>query len=103
MNFQPLHDRVLISCAASKPQEQQITPGGIFIPETAQNHNPQVKEGVVVAVGPGKYEHGSYTPTHLKPNMRVLYSEYSGTVVKVENQEYLLLRADEVLGCFTNS
>jgi len=87
----PLGNRVLIQ--RSKPQ---ATKGGILLPDSAQE---KPKEGVVMAVGPGKSdEDGKITPTQLKVGDRVLFSSYSGTEVKGDGEEMLILSEDDVLG-----
>jgi chaperonin GroES len=92
-----LHDRVLIK----RIEEQETVRGGIIIPDTAKE-KPQ--EGEVVAVGTGKrLENGSITPLEVKEGDRVLFGKYSGTEIKVDNQEYLILREDEILAIFNVS
>jgi chaperonin GroES len=89
-----LHDRVLIK----RIEEQETVRGGIIIPDTAKE-KPQ--EGEVVAAGTGKrLENGSIIPLEVKEGDRVLFGKYSGTEIKVDNQEYLILREDEILAIF---
>jgi chaperonin GroES len=92
MKIRPLHDRILIK----RIEEQETVKGGIIIPDTAKE-KPQ--EGEVVAVGNGKKtEEGKVIPLDVKAGDRILFGKYSGTEIKVEDQEYLILREDEVLG-----
>ena len=92
MNFRPLHDRILIK----RIEEKESVKGGIIIPDTAKE-KPQ--EGEVVAVGRGKKnEDGMVIALDVKAGDRILFGKYSGTEIKMENQEYLILREEEVLG-----
>jgi chaperonin GroES len=97
MKFRPLHDRVLIK----RIEEQETVRGGIIIPDTAKE-KPQ--EGEVVAAGTGKrLENGTVTPLEVKEGDRVLFGKYSGTEIKLDGAEYLILREDEILGIVTTS
>jgi chaperonin GroES len=97
MKFRPLHDRVLIK----RIEEQETVRGGIIIPDTAKE-KPQ--EGEVVAAGTGKrLESGTVTPLEVKEGDRVLFGKYSGTEIKLDGTEYLILREDEILGIVTAS
>ena len=87
----PLHDRVIVR----RLEEQEKTKGGIIIPDTAKE-KPQ--EGEVVAVGPGKQDNGSVVPMDLKKGDRVLFGKYSGTEIKLEGIEHLIMREDDILG-----
>ncbi len=92
MKIRPLHDRILVKRIA----EQQKTKGGIIIPDTAKE---KPIEGKVIAVGNGKIlEDGSVRKMEVKKGDRVLFSKYSGTDVKIEGEEALILREDDVLG-----
>jgi chaperonin GroES len=92
MNVQPLSDRILVR----RIEEQETIRGGIIIPDTAKE-KPQ--EGEVVAVGPGRMtEDGKRIAPDVKKGDRVLIGKYSGTDVKIEGTEYVILREDEVLG-----
>jgi chaperonin GroES len=92
MNVRPLHDRILIK----RIEEKETIKGGIIIPDTAKE-KPQ--EGEVVAVGNGKKtEEGKIIPLDVKKGDRILFGKYSGTEIKIDDQEYLILREDEVLG-----
>ena len=92
MNIRPLHDRILIK----RIEEKETVKGGIIIPDSAKE-KPQ--EGEVVAVGKGKKtEDGKVIPLDVKAGDRILFGKYSGTEIKVEDQEYLILREEEVLG-----
>ena len=92
MNFRPLHDRILIKRIEAK----ETVKGGIIIPDTAKE-KPQ--EGEVVAVGSGKKnEDGKVVPLDVKAGDRILFGKYSGAEIKMENEEYLILREEEVLG-----
>lgn len=92
MNFRPLHDRILIK----RIEENETLKGGIIIPDTAKE-KPQ--EGEVVAVGRGKKtDDGKVIELDVKAGDRILFGKYSGTEIKMENQEYLILREEEVLG-----
>ena len=92
MNIQPLADRILIR----RIEEQETIRGGIIIPDTAKE-KPQ--EGEVIAVGPGrKTEEGKVIALDVKAGDRVLIGKYSGTDVKIDGTEYVILREDEVLG-----
>jgi chaperonin GroES len=87
----PLHDRVLVK---RLDQEEQIR-GGIIIPDTAKE-KPQ--EAEVVAVGPGKLqEDGKRQPMDVKAGDRILVGKYSGSEIKIDNEEYVILREDEIL------
>lgn len=91
MNIRPLHDRVLVKRVE---QEEQVR-GGIIIPDTAKE-KPQ--EAEVVAVGPGKVmEDGSRGAMDVKAGDRVLVGKYSGSEIKLDGQDYVILREDEIL------
>ncbi|NLU40596.1 MAG: co-chaperone GroES [Firmicutes bacterium] len=88
--IKPLADRVVV-----KPIErEETTKGGIVIPDTAKER-PQ--EGEVVAVGPGKFEDGKRIPMEVKVGDRVLFAKYGGTEVKIDGEEYLVLRESDIL------
>ena len=92
MNFRPLHDRILIK----RIEEKETVKGGIIIPDTAKE-KPQ--EGEVIAVGNGKKtEDGKVVPLDVKAGDRILFGKYSGTEIKIDNEEYLILKEEEVLG-----
>ncbi len=92
MTVRPLHDRILIK----RIEEKETIKGGIIIPDSAKE-KPQ--EGEVIAVGNGKKtEEGKVIPLDVKAGDRILFGKYSGTEIKIEDQEYLILREDEVLG-----
>ena len=90
VNVTPLHDRVLIK----RIEEKESIKGGIIIPDSAKE-KPQ--EGEVVAAGAGKIEKGVRVPLDVKVGDRVLFGKYSGTEIKVEDEDYLILREDEIL------
>ena len=90
VNVTPLHDRVLIK----RIEEKESIKGGIIIPDTAKE-KPQ--EGEVIAVGAGKIEKGVRIPLDVKAGDRVLFGKYSGTEIKVDDEDYLILREDEIL------
>ncbi len=92
MKVKPLHDRILIK----RVEEKETVKGGIIIPDTAKE-KPQ--EGEVIAVGTGKKtDEGKTIPLDVKAGDRILFGKYSGTEIKIDDQEYLIIREDEVLG-----
>ncbi|HEY0867771.1 MAG TPA: co-chaperone GroES [Fimbriimonas sp.] len=92
MAIQPLHDRIVVEAAA----KEQTTSGGIILPDTAQE-KPQ--RGTVLAVGPGKrLDSGQLAPVDVQVGDVILYGKYGGTEVKVDGKEYVILRAEDVLG-----
>ncbi len=91
MKLRPLHDRVIVK----RLEEEEKTQGGIIIPDTAKE-KPQ--QGKVLAVGKGKLlEKGEVVPLMVKEGDRVLFSKYAGTEVKVEGEELLIMREDDIL------
>jgi chaperonin GroES len=95
--IRPLHDRVLLR----RLDEQEQAPGGIIIPDTAKE-KPQ--QGEVIAVGDGKIlKDGTRQPLDVKPGDRVLFGKYGGSEVKLGDEEYLIMREDEILGVFTSA
>jgi len=90
MNIRPLHDRVIIERI-----EERTTAGGIVIPETAGD-KPQ--RGKVVAAGPGKKQDGKVMSLDVKVGDEVLFAKYSGTEVKVEGTELLVMREEDIMG-----
>jgi chaperonin GroES len=97
MTVRPLHDRVLIK----RIEEQETLKGGIIIPDTAKEKS---QEGEVISVGTGKtLEDGSIVPLEVKEGDRILFGKYSGAEIKVEAQDYLILREDEIIGILTHS
>lgn len=92
MKFRPLHDRVVVK----RIDAEQKTAGGIIIPDTAKE-KPQ--EGEVVAVGPGaRNERGELVAIDLKPGDRVLFGKWSGTEVKIDGQELLIMKESDIMG-----
>jgi chaperonin GroES len=92
MKIRPLYDRILVKRVEAKEQIR----GGIIIPDTAKE-KPQ--QGKVIAVGKGRIEKdGKVTPLDVKANDTVLFGKYSGTDIKIDGQEYLIIREEEVLG-----
>ncbi len=92
MNFRPLHDRVLVK----RVEAEEKTSGGIIIPDTAKE-KPQ--EGEVVAAGSGiKSEEGKITPLDVKAGDRILFGKWSGTEVKVDGQDLLIMKESDILG-----
>ena len=97
VNVRPLHDRVLVK----RIEEQEQVRGGIIIPDTAKE-KPQ--EAEVVAVGPGKLnDDGKRQPMDVSAGDRVLVGKYSGSEIKIDNDEYVILREDEILGVVNGS
>jgi len=92
MKFRPLQDRLLVK----RVSEELKTKGGIIIPDTAKE---KPVEATVVAVGNGKVlEDGKVRPLDIKAGDRVLFGKYSGTEIKIDGEEHLILREEEVLG-----
>lgn len=91
MNVRPLHDRVLVK----RVEEKEVVKGGIIIPDTAKE---KPMEGEVIAAGPGKTtDDGKRAVLDVKPGDRILFGKYSGTEIKVDDQDYLIMREDEIL------
>ena len=89
--LKPLSDRII----AKSTETEEVTPGGIVLPDTAKER-PQ--EGEVVAVGPGKLlDNGKVVPMDVKVGDKIIFAKYGGTEVKVDGQEYIILRQDDVL------
>ncbi len=92
MKIKPMNDRILVT----RVEEEQKTAGGIIIPDTAKE-KPQ--EGKVVAVGPGKWDdRGRRIPLEVKPGDRILFGKYAGTEIKVDGEEHIFMREDDILG-----
>jgi chaperonin GroES len=96
VNIRPLHDRVLVK----RSEQQEQVRGGIIIPDTAKE-KPQ--EAEVVAVGPGKLtDDGKRSPMDVKEGDRILMGKYSGSEIKIEENDYVILREDEILAVIGN-
>ena len=92
MNIRPLYDRIVVK----RTEEKENKVGGLFIPDSAKE-KPQ--EATVVAVGKGKrLEDGSLVPLDVKVGDTILFGKYSGSDIKIDGNEYLIMREDEVLG-----
>jgi chaperonin GroES len=92
MKFRPLHDRVVVR----RIESDDRTAGGIIIPDTAKE-KPQ--EGEIIAVGPGaRDETGKLIPLDVKAGDRILFGKWSGTEVKIDGQEYLIMKESDVMG-----
>ena len=92
MNIRPLHDRIVVK----RLEEDESKVGALFIPDSAKE-KPQ--EGEVVAVGNGKrLENGNMVPLDVKAGDRILFGKYSGSDIKLDGEEYMIMREDEVLG-----
>jgi chaperonin GroES len=97
MKFRPLHDRVLLR----RVDQEEKTAGGIIIPDTAQE---KPMEGEVVATGPGaRGEDGKLQPLDVKAGDRVLFGKWSGTEVKIDGEEYLILKESDIMGVIEGS
>ena len=92
----PLHDRVVIK----RIQETETVRGGIIIPDSAKE-KPQ--EGVVVAVGTGRFDKGQTVPMSVKEGDRVLFGKYSGSDIKIDGEEFLILKEEEIFGILSGS
>ncbi|MBM4302552.1 MAG: co-chaperone GroES [Deltaproteobacteria bacterium] len=96
MKVKPLNDRVLVK----RIEEVQVTKGGIVIPDTAKE---KPIEGKVIAVGPGKMsDAGNRMPLQLKEGDRVLFGKYAGTEIKMEGEEHLMMREEDILAVITD-
>lgn len=92
VKIQPLHDYILVK----RFEEKEVKKGGIIIPDTAKER-PQ--EGEVIAVGPGKLtDEGKRLPIDVKVGNKILFGKYSGNEVRIDDQEYIIMRESEVLG-----
>ncbi len=92
MKIRPLQDRIIVK----RLEEEERTKGGIIIPDSAKE---KPSEGLVFAVGKGKIlENGTQLPLDVKKNDRILFGKYSGTDIKIEGDEFLIMREDDVLG-----
>ena len=97
-NIRPLHDRVIIRRIEESTNQ---TAGGLFIPDTAKE-KPQ--EGEVIAVGQGKYkDDGTRQTLDVNPGDRVLFGKYSGSEIKLDGEEYLIMREEEILGIISRA
>ncbi len=91
MKIRPLHDRVIVR----RIEEEEKTKGGIIIPETAKE---KPSEGEVVAVGNGKLlENGKLQPLDVKKGNKVLFGKYAGTEIKIDGEEHLIMREDDII------
>ena len=92
MNIRPLHDRVIVK----RLEEENKSKGGIIIPDSAKEKPAQ---GEVIAVGDGKImENGTKIEMNVKKGNKVLFSKYAGSEVKIEGEEYLIMREEDILG-----
>ncbi|HLE08043.1 MAG TPA: co-chaperone GroES [Thermodesulfobacteriota bacterium] len=92
MKIRPLHDRVIVR----RLEETEKSKGGIIIPDTAKE---APVEGKVIAAGPGKRdEKGTLTPVDIKKGDKIIFSKYAGTEIKIEGEDYLIMREDDILG-----
>ena len=92
MNFRPLQDRVLIR----RIEQEEKTTGGIIIPDTAKE---KPMEGEVIAVGPGtRGEDGKLHPLDVKAGDRVLFGKWSGTEIKIDNEELIVMKESDIMG-----
>ena len=97
-NIKPLHDRVIIRSIEDSTNQ---TAGGLFIPDTAKE-KPQ--EGEVIAVGAGKYkEDGTRQTLDVKDGDRILFGKYSGSEIKLDGEEFIIMREDEILGIISRA
>ena len=97
MKFRPLHDRVVVT----RIDAEGKTAGGIIIPDTAKE---KPTEGAVIAVGPGgRDESGKLIPIDLKQGDRVLFGKWSGTEVKIDGVEYLIMKESDIMGVIEQS
>jgi chaperonin GroES len=95
MKFRPLHDRVVIR----RVDAEGKTAGGIFIPETAQE---KPMEGEIVAVGPGaRNEKGTIVPVDVKPGDRILFGKWSGSEIKLDGEDLLIMKESDGMGVIT--
>jgi chaperonin GroES len=90
VNLTPLHDRVVVK----RIEEKESIKGGIIIPDSAKEKQ---QEGEVIAVGSGKREKGELVPLDVKVGDRVLFGKYSGTEIKIDDEDLLILREEEIL------
>jgi len=91
MKIRPLHDRVIVK----RIKEEEITKGGIIIPDTAKE---KPSEGKVIAIGNGKLlENGTLKPLEVKAGDKVLFGKYAGTEVKIDGDEHLIMREDDII------
>jgi chaperonin GroES len=96
MNIRPLYDRIVVKRIET---ETEKTSGGLYIPDSAKE-KPQ--EGEVVSVGKGKrLEDGKIVPLDVQPGDRILFGKYSGSEIKLDGEDYMIMREDEVLGILT--
>jgi chaperonin GroES len=97
MKFRPLHDRVVVKRVA----EEEKTKGGIIIPDTAKE---KPMEGEIVAVGPGaRDEKGALVPLDVKAGDRILFGKWSGTEIKLDGVEYLIMKESDIMGILEGS
>ena len=95
--FTPLHDRILVR----RVEEAETTRGGIIIPDSA---NDQPQEGEVISAGKGKVnEDGKVRPLDVKEGDRILFGKYSGTEIKLDGDDFIIMREEEVLGILTGA
>ena len=94
MKIRPLHDRVIVR----RIEEDQKTKGGIIIPDTAKE---KPIEGKIIAVGAGKVmENGKRMPLQVKEGDRILFGKYAGTDIRIEGEEHLIMREDDIIAIF---
>jgi chaperonin GroES len=92
MKTQPMHDRVVVK----RVDSDQVSPGGIIIPDAAKE---KPVRGRIIAVGPGKrYENGDLFPLTVKEGDLVLFNKYGGTEIKIDGEDLLIMREDDILG-----
>src|SRR5262245_21723496 len=97
MQIRPLHDRVIVK----RVEEKEVMRGSIIIPDTAKE---KPMEGEVVAVGPGKTtEDGKRTALDVKAGDRLLFGKYAGTEIKIDEQDYVIMREEEILAVFESA
>lgn len=92
MTFKPLHDRVLVK----RTESEEKTKSGIIIPDTAKE---KPMEGEVISVGTGaRHENGAVTPLDVKPGDRILFGKWSGTEIKLNGQDYIVMKESDIMG-----
>ena len=97
MQFRPLHDRVAIR----RFEDDRSSPGGIIIPDTAKE---KPMQGEVLAVGPGaRNERGEITPLDVKTGDRILFGKWSGTEVKIDGEDLLIMKESDIMAVFDNA